>query len=332
MRRLALLSLLTVFPAAAARSADEVRLKNGDRLTGTIKSLSGGKLVLATEHSGTVSVDWAQVASVVTEGKVKVKMSTGEVLEGNLVAAPEGRLKIATEGAAGPVEIELGKVKNFNEPPTQWHGNLSAAGRTTDGNTHNRSFLVTGEGTRATENDLFLLRAIFRYGDKDKEIQERSSYGLAKYNYTFYAGLYGFASVELNADRFRDLDLRTVVSAGLGYDVFKESWIDLSAEVGAAYFDNNFHEAEDESHMGARGSARLRMALPLDFEFRDLFTIYPNFEDSPDWQCRNEATLGTALGGGWSLLGGMITDYDHEPAPGLRKHDNTYFVGLGYTF
>ena len=147
------------------------------------------------------------------------------------------------------------------------------------------------------------------------------------------ADLYGYASVELLSDRFKDLRLGTVISAGAGYTVLKESWIDFSAEAGIAYFDNNFRELQkDESHAGARVSARLRAALPLGFEVKDLFTLYPNFEDSADWQMRNEATLGTALGSGWSLLGGVISEVDNEPGPGLVEYDNTYFLGLGFVF
>jgi putative salt-induced outer membrane protein YdiY len=311
---------------------DEVKLTNGDRLTGAVKSLAGGKLVIATLHEGTVTVDWAQVASVRTHGKVAVKMTTGEVVEGLLVEAPAGRIKVATEGAAAPIEIEFAKVSKLNEPPTQWHGSLNLALKVTDGNTHNQSFLFAAEGTRETENDLFILRAVFRYGKQSGELTERNAYGLAKYNYTFYRGLYGYLSAELLSDYFKDLNLNTVISAGIGYEVFKEDWIDLTAELGIAYMNNDFRVADDESHLGGRAGLRLRMALPLGFEFRDNLTVYPNFEDSQDYQARNEATLGTALGGGWSLLGGMITDFDNEPSPGLRKYDDTYFLGLGYTF
>jgi hypothetical protein len=84
--------------------------------------------------------------------------------------------------------------------------------------------------------------------------------------------------------------------------------------------------------MGARVSTSLRVSLPLGFEARDSFTIYPNFEDSQDFQIRNEATLGTALGGGWDLLGGVITEYDRTPTAGLGRRDDTYFIGLGFSF
>ena len=311
---------------------DEVKLKNGDRLTGTVKTMADGKLVIETSHSGAVTVAWGDILSVKTSGKAKVRLATKEVLEGTLVEAPAGRLKVATEGAVAPVEVEMANVTHVNQGPALWHGNLSLAVRATDGNTHTQSLLAAAEGTRATENDLFLLKAIFRYGHKGGELTERNAYGIAKYNYLFYEGLYGYASVELLSDYFKDLRLNSVVSVGLGYVLLKEDWVDLIAEAGIAYIDNNFRSAEDESHLGARASTRLRVALPLGFEFKDAFTIYPNFENSQDYQYRNEATLGTSLGQGWSLLGGMITEFDNKPAPGLRKYDDIYFLGLGYKF
>jgi len=135
------------------------------------------------------------------------------------------------------------------------------------------------------------------------------------------------------SDTFKDLELETILSAGFGYDLIKEKWMDLSAEAGLAYFDNNYRLSPDESHLGARASVKLRVALPLGFELRDLFTIYPNFKDSQNYQLRNEATVGTALGGGWNLLGGVITEYNNKPPlAGVKQTDDTYFIGLGYTF
>ena len=331
MRKAILGILLLAAPVAAD---DEVKLKNGDRITGTVTGMGNGKLEVTTAHSGKLQIDWAQVVSVKTDAKIKVKVVTGEVFEGKLAPGQEGRLKVETEGAVAPIEVELAKVKYFNEPPISWHGNINVGGRATDGNTHTASFLASAELTRVTEQDLFLIKAMFRYGETSGTITERNGYGLGKYQHTlFLADLYAYASLELLSDRFKDLDLRSIVSAGLGYTFLKESWIDFSAEAGIAYTDNNFRELEeDESHIGGRVSARLRVALPLHFEFKDLFTYYPNFEDTADWQIRNEATLGTAIGGGWTLLGGVISEFDNEPGPGLEEYDNTYFVGLGFVF
>jgi hypothetical protein len=320
------------FAAAVAFADDEVKLKNGDRLSGSIKSLAGGKLVIETPETGPIKVDWSQVVSVKTDTPVKVKLITGDVLEGKIVPGAEGKLKIESPGTTAPVEVELAKITHFNQPPVQWHGNLTASGRIADGNTDVRSFLVSGEGTRETESDLILIRAIFHYAEQNSVLSERDAYGIGKYNLKFTPRFYGYISEELQGDTFRDLSLRTITSVGAGYEFLKEKECDLAAEAGLAYITNDFKVAPDESHVGARVSVRGRVLLPLGFELKELFTIYPNFKDSQDYQIRNEATLGTAVGGGWSLLGGVITEFDNKPTAGLKKVDDTYFVGLGYTF
>lgn len=328
-----LTGMVAVFLLAAVGSADdEVKLKNGDRLTGKVTSLAGGKLILETTHSGPLKIDWGQVVSVKTDNPVKVRMITGELFEGKISPGADGRLKIDTAGAAAPIEVDLAKVTYFNQPPTQWHGSITASGKATDGNTHVRSFLIAGEGTRETESDLFLLRAIFRYAQQSGLLTERNGYGMGKYNLKLTPSFYAYVSEELLSDVFKDLRIGTITSIGVGYEFLKQKEIDLAAEAGFAYFTNDFKVATDESHPGGRASMKLRVALPLGFELKEIFTIYPNFKHSQDFQIRNEATLGTALGGGWALLGGVITEFDKKPSPGLKKQDDTFFVGLGLTF
>jgi hypothetical protein len=326
--RLTLIALLLCVSAAG----DEIKLKNGDRITGTVTGMAGGKLAVDTPHSGPLKIDWTQVASLTTDGKHKVRMVTGEEVEGKL-SGQDGKLKVASEGAAAPVEVDWAKVTHLNKPPTQWHGSLGLSARATDGNTHTTTGLATADLSRTTEVDEFIIRAIYRYGERSGELFERNAYGIGKYSYRFTERLYGFLSAEFLSDEFKDLKLQTVVSAGLGVDVLKESWIDFSVEAGAAYIDNNFDELQvDESHAGARVSAKARVDLVLGFVVKDIFTIYPNFEESQDFQIRNELLLTNTLGGGWSVIGGVITEYDREPALGKVRHDDTYFMGLGYTF
>jgi hypothetical protein len=331
MRTLTAAILLALVGAAGAD--DEVKLKNGDRLTGKVTSLAGGKLILETTHSGPLKIDWTQVVSVKTDAPIKVKLATGEMLEGKVSPGAEGRLKVETTGPAAPVEVELAKVKYFNEAPPQWHGNLTASGKITEGNTRTKAFLIAAEGTRETEQDVFLLRAIFHYGMQSGVLTERNSYGIGKYMYKITPAFYGYVSEELVSDTFKDIDLESITSVGAGYDIIKEPWMDWSLEAGIAYFSFNYKVSNDESHLGARVGSKLRIGLPLGLEFKDLLVVYPNFKDSQNYQLRNEATLGTSLGGGWNLLGGVITEFTNKPVnPGVKQTDDTYFLGLGYVF
>ena len=317
--------------AAQDALADEVVMKNGDKITGTVVDLAGGKLKVLTAHSGVIVLDWAQVASIKTDAPVKVKLASGETVEGKIGTGQDGKILVESAGA-GPLQLAPDGIKSFNEPPVAWHGSVDFAARTSDGNTHSTSMLFAAEAFRVTEADRLLFKAVFRYGDTHHVITERNGYGQVKYDYLFTERMYGFASAELLSDKFKDLQLRSVVALGAGYIFLKSPEMDFWGDAGVAYVDNDLRDGDDESHTGARISAHLRRVLPLGFEGVDDVVFLPNFEKGSDWQLRNDLAVTTALGQGWSFKAGMITEYDNDPPDGLRKHDDIYYVGLGYKF
>lgn len=321
-----ILTALFLLLASTAFADDEVKLKNGDRITGKITGLAGGKLVVETKAEGKVSIDWTQVLSVKSDDPLRLKLLNGDLVEGKASPSAEGKIKIDA------TDIEMAQVAKINEPAVQWHGNLNLAAKGTDGNTLTKSFLVAAEGSLESESDVILLRGLFRYGQQNGLLSERNAYLLGKYQYKFNPTFYAYASEEFLSDTFKDIGAQSITSVGVGFEIIKESWVDLSAEVGIAYITTDFQAAIDESHIGARLAARGRLALPLGFEAKDTVIVYPNFKYGPNFQVRNEFTLGTSLGGGWNLLGGIITEFNNRPSPGLNNTDNTYFLGIGFSF
>src|SRR5256885_2005709 len=57
---------LICFGFGAVALADEVKLKNGDRLTGAVVKFDGKNLTLKTEFAGTVNIVWDAVDQVLT--------------------------------------------------------------------------------------------------------------------------------------------------------------------------------------------------------------------------------------------------------------------------
>lgn len=55
--------------------ADTVWMKNGDRLTGTVRSLNEGKLVMDTSYGGTLSLNWTAVSTLSSEKPIDVRSS-----------------------------------------------------------------------------------------------------------------------------------------------------------------------------------------------------------------------------------------------------------------
>lgn len=306
--------------------ADELTLKNGDKLTGTVIDAAGGKLTFRTAHSGDLKIDWKEIATLKTDDKVTLKLASGQIVAGTL-STQDGKLFVG-----GDTEIPWDQVAKINEPPRAWHGSVDLAARATDGNTHTSSILLAADGLYALEADEFYLKGVFRYGEASGDINERNTYLLGRYRRTFTEKFFGYGSLEFLSDTFRDLELRTIYSAGGGYVVEATPGRDIKLELGLAYTDNNFVVGDDDSFMGARVHVAVRWAVGHGLEVTNLLTWYPNFEDGSDWTAHNEFAVGTALGAGWSFKAGIITDIDNEVPDGVEKKDDIFFVGLNYKY
>src|SRR5215218_1986365 len=87
------LTTLLLGGMVAAASADEVIFKNGDKLTGTIKSADAGKLKIATKVAGDVTVDMADVQSFTTDQPIAIKMKDNSVVNKQLKADDQVKIE-----------------------------------------------------------------------------------------------------------------------------------------------------------------------------------------------------------------------------------------------
>jgi hypothetical protein len=69
----AILAAFVVLSLSVSLRADEVIFNNGDKLTGTVKSVAGGKLTIKTDVAGEVSVDLKDVKTFSTAESLQVR-------------------------------------------------------------------------------------------------------------------------------------------------------------------------------------------------------------------------------------------------------------------
>ncbi|WP_407291929.1 DUF481 domain-containing protein [Stutzerimonas zhaodongensis] len=111
--------------------ADTVWLKNGDRLTGRISVLDGGKLLIETEYGGSIPVKWSQVATLESNQQLLVKQNdvSGEVAK-SLQAAGDGMVTLSDGGASRTVALKSITQIIHPKPLIQdltWKGNVDLA-------------------------------------------------------------------------------------------------------------------------------------------------------------------------------------------------------------
>jgi len=101
--------LLCSFASFADEKTDIVILKNGDRVTGEIKSLEAGLLQVKTDTMGMIYIEWRFISELISEKTQAVETADGGRWLGNL-QKPESGDHIVVHTDAGPVDLSPTEV------------------------------------------------------------------------------------------------------------------------------------------------------------------------------------------------------------------------------
>jgi hypothetical protein len=126
MSRLIVFMTVALVLAVGSPAADEVLLKNGDRLTGKIKRLVDGKLTVDSELLGTLTVHLQDVRTVSTQAPIRLNFSDDRTVHQAVSAAEDGKIAITQEGVLAPQTCPLAYVVAINKPPVTWTGSVGA--------------------------------------------------------------------------------------------------------------------------------------------------------------------------------------------------------------
>lgn len=325
-----LLSLSFFLAIAAPAAADQVILTNGDRFTGTVVSLGGNTLAVTTPH-GPLRIPWMTVAGLVIDDPILVTVGTAAPSEVRVAAGDAAGRVVLNPG--GPVELAQIVALTRPMPAVTVDGGANAGMISTGGNTDINSLRFDADVTvRQSANRYTAAAAVNRA--QDRGVERADNWNTA-FNYDRFLTdrLFVNGNAIFTNDRFRDLDLRTALGAGVGYQVLDTPFVRLTANGGFGWVNENFDIAEDESFAAARESAALDIFIvPDQIQFFHQHDGYFGVtgEDNLFVRMKNGVRLG--------LVGGLVMtlqhdlDYDRSPPPGTRNTDTTFALTFGYRF
>ena len=332
MKRRAAVCAAALALLGSSAVADEVRLKNGDRITGKVASLESGKLKLTGTKAGDVTVDVKDVESFSTDGPVEIHLKDGTVLKRRVEAGDAGTLTV--EGR----QFALADVEHVNPPWGRWTGSLSVGGMITHGNSKTQSLNVSVEATRRTEDDRLSASGSYIYsrqtdpdtGDSSTTADAWSAAG--KYDYFLDEKLYAFFALRAEHDTVGNLDLRLTPSLGVGYQWVERPDMNFSTEAGLAWVYEDYADADSEDHFAAR------FAYHFDRKLNDKVSIVHNVEYVPSLEDLSDFNTLADLGVRATLTKNMFAEFkaewrhDATPAPDSAKNDLRYVLGVGWAF
>ena len=337
--------LILLFSAGALR-ADQVTLRNGDRVTGGIVKKDAATLTIASVHFGTVALPWSEVDSFTTDVPAYVE-AAGETVVATLNASG-GQVAITSLSGTRSVSLaELVTIRNNAEQDSYerlqdpnwmelWAGSTNLGWAGTAGNARTQSFTFAMNAARPTSTDrtsayFNAVRASSLVNGVNSSTARAVRGGWA-YNRNIRPRVFVNLFNDYEYDRFQSLDLRFVLGAGAGYHAIESERTRLDLLAGAAYNRERFstpltrHSAE--FYWGNEFNHRLNSVVTLFQAYR----MFNSLTDTPDFRVNFDFGAATRLAQ-WLSWNVTVSDrYLHNPAAGRLRNDVLYSTGLGITF
>jgi putative salt-induced outer membrane protein YdiY len=251
-----LLLLLTI-PALA----DQIVLKNGDRLTGTITKSDGKQLVIKTDYAGDVTVKFDAIQSITSTGDLNVTLG-GKTAVGSVTTS--GTDVIVATKTAGPVEAPISSVTLMRSPAEQaayekslhpglldgWAGGANLGFALTAGNSETKNLNIGFNGSRTGFHDKLILYETSIYATTSKlslqpiptQTTANSNSGGVRYDHDFVSRVFGFGSADFFNNSLQNLDLRYILGGGIGYHAIKTPNTTLDFLAGINYTHESFSD------------------------------------------------------------------------------------------
>ncbi|MDH3745960.1 MAG: DUF481 domain-containing protein, partial [Acidobacteriota bacterium] len=220
----------------AAEKTDQVFMKNGDRITGEIKSLVQGRLTLKTDSMGTIAIEWEDVERISSHQSLEVELETGEKFFGSLdPEAQDGRLTVQTDQDRAELDMPA-VVRMVPIEESRWKrldGSLDFGFNVTSAN-KSTQLTVASEvryRTRRYLRSFGLSSTMIDQEDGERTRRQSLNGGVQRFlkNRRFAGGILQFQENEELG-----LELRSLLAAGFGRHVIQTNKMELNLIGGLA--------------------------------------------------------------------------------------------------
>jgi putative salt-induced outer membrane protein YdiY len=340
--------LLSIFLFSQFALADQVVLKNGDRLTGTIVKSDGKELVIKTEFAGEVTIQWSAIQELNSSEPLHVESKEGQKVQGT-VKTEDGKIAVQTTDK-GQVEVAKDSVSLIRSQSEQaayeqtlhpdwlhgWDGGANVAFALTRGNSETKNLALAFTADRKTLHDHLGLYTNSVYASNDAplavpNVTANAIQGGLRYDHEFAAKLFGFGAMDFQTNDLQLLDLRSVFSGGLGFHAIKSERTTLDL-LGGANYTREKYDAFSRNIAGLTLGEELSTKLGDSTLLTQKLYFYPDLSETGEYRATFNFGTVTKINKwlGWQNAFGDI--YVTNPPPGTRQNDILLTTGLSISF
>lgn len=348
-------SLMPVILAlcSCAALADQVTLKNGDRLTGTIEKSDDKQLVIKTEFAGEVTVQWAAIQDIKSDQALHVGLKGGQTVVGP-VSTTDGKVEVSTK-TNGNVEAPKENIVVMRSDAEQtaweklqhpgllqgWNGGLNVGFGLTAGNSETKNLALAFSGIRTGLHDKLTMYAGSVYATSataTPNVTANNNKGGLRYDHDITKRLFGFVNADFFTDALQDLNIRALGGGGLGVHVIKSDATTLDILAGANYTHENYTQVAPLTGHLVHNFAAATLGDSLMHKLGKSTVItqdayfFPNFNDAGEYRATFDLGTVTKINRwlGWQNAFGDV--YVTNPPTGKKRNDVVFTTGLNIAF
>jgi len=338
MKSLITLTALTALSLSIV--ADELHMKNGSKLIGTLVKAEDNTVVFKTPFSDNIIVKEENISWILTEEPVIIMLEDGLVYRDRQINVSETAL-VAIRAGEEPIMFVTSDIRMVNPEPWKlgegynWAGDFKAKLESERGNSDSDEWDVDGRMVWTSLKDRYQIDGELEL-DKTNDVTTKEQWKIRskydRFSVRNPKNYYG-AKLRFEYDRFEDLDLRTIIGPHIGRQFFDSSLLALHAELGAAWVDEKFDEADDNEYPGTLWEIEANSDI-VGFG-TEVYIIHDgilNFNDS------GNLILNTRVGIKMPLIYKLQTgfeakyEYDGGAVEGADELDTTYNFVIGITW
>jgi putative salt-induced outer membrane protein YdiY len=344
-RTLSALFLLMIFGSPSL--ADQVSLKNGDRVTGQVVKKDGGALTFKSDVFGSITIPWDQVTQLSSDALLTVVHPDGRVLQGK-VSTAEDRLLVATPTAQESLALaETTAIRNAAEQTAWerlqhpgwlqlWAGYLDFGTSLARGNAETTTITTGLNAARITRTDKtkVYFNQIYSTATIAGETSTAAQAVRGGWAYNRNVGPRLFINLfnDWEYDRFQDLDLRLVLGPGLGFNLLKTERMRVDLLGGGAYTHEEFSTPRSRNSGNLYWGNDWNYRLSDRTAFSQTFRMFNNLSETGEFRVNFDVGTVTAVNSWLSFQATYSDRYLSNPAGGRKKNDVLFTTGVRFTF
>lgn len=339
-----LFSLVSLCIAVQSANAGVIYMKNGDKITGTIKKIWDGDVFIEPAYADEFSVDQVDIDYIEDDDTrmYDLELKDGSELIGSLSGADaEGNQLVIVDGQERAIPV--GQLAELEEPKEafDWSTRADLNSTFNSGNTNNSNVTLSADLMLKQNKHTNFLDLLWQDEEQKIEgvttkVKDRERF---RYNYNYDIGDPWFlgSSASWERDPVKGLDYRYNVVPAAGYNFWDDAGRTLGFQLGAGYQAEKITDEFGVTTEGDGAVAAFLLRFRYDFNKPDL-ELYLNNTTTAAFYGRDNAVTQFNAGTRYEITDllylnfEILLDYESEPVEGAKNEDISVLFGFGLEF